>query len=162
MNSYSIKATYCFCSLLVNHELSLLDIFFKSNSRDMNSYSIKATYCFCSLLVNHEFSLLDIFFQSNYRDMNSYIIKATYCFKICSLLVNRGFSLLNVFMVFASGFLILYVLSNSYTMGCPPVRGDIPWALASGLSHVQVDKHGISILYHLYQCRPCTSWDISC
>ena len=35
-------------------------------------------------------------------------------------------------------------LSNSYTMGCPPVRGDNPRALASGLSYVQVAKHGIS------------------
>ena len=36
-------------------------------------------------------------------------------------------------------------------MGCPPVRGDNPQALASGLSYVQVDKHGIGItnLYHL-------------
>ena len=51
---------------------------------------------------------------------------------------------------------------NSYTMGCPPVRGDNPRALASGLSYVQVDKHGITILYHLHQCRPCTSQDISC
>ena len=30
-------------------------------------------------------------------------------------------------------------LSNSYTMGGPPVRGDNPRALASGLSYVQVD-----------------------
>ena len=42
-------------------------------------------------------------------------------------------------------------------MGCPPVRGDNPRALASGLSYVQVDKHGLTILYHLHQCRPCTS-----
>ena len=42
-------------------------------------------------------------------------------------------------------------------MGCPPVRVDNPRALASGLSYVQVDKHGITILYHLHQCRPCTS-----
>ena len=35
-------------------------------------------------------------------------------------------------------------------MGCPPVRGDNPRALASGLSYVQVDKHGITILYHLH------------
>ena len=48
-------------------------------------------------------------------------------------------------------------ISNSYTMGCPPVRGDNPRALASGLSYVQVDKHSITILYHLHQCRPCTS-----
>ena len=31
-------------------------------------------------------------------------------------------------------------LSNSYTMGCPPVRGDNPRAVASGLSYVQVDN----------------------
>ena len=37
------------------------------------------------------------------------------------------------------------MLSNSYTMGCPPVRGDNPRALASGLYYVQVDKHGITI-----------------
>ena len=46
-------------------------------------------------------------------------------------------------------------------MGCPPVRGDNPRALASGLSYVQMDKHGITILNHLNQCRPCTSSDIS-
>ena len=38
-------------------------------------------------------------------------------------------------------------IRNSYTMGCPTVRGDNPRALASGLSYVQVDKHGITILY---------------
>ena len=48
-------------------------------------------------------------------------------------------------------------ISNSYTMGCPPVRGDNSRALASGLSHVHVDKHGITVLYHLHQCRPYTS-----
>ena len=45
-------------------------------------------------------------------------------------------------------------------MGCPHVRGDNSRALASGLSYVHVDKHGITILYHLHQCRPCTSRDI--
>ena len=35
-------------------------------------------------------------------------------------------------------------------MGCPPVRGDNPRALASGLSYVQVDKHRTTILYHLH------------
>ena len=53
-------------------------------------------------------------------------------------------------------------LSNSYTMGCPPVCRDNPRSLASGLSYVQVDKHGITILYHLHQCIPCTSRDIPC
>ena len=35
--------------------------------------------------------------------------------------------------------------SNSYTMACPPVCGDNTRALTSGLSYVQVDKHGITI-----------------
>ena len=35
-------------------------------------------------------------------------------------------------------------------MGCPPVPEDNPQALASGLSYVQVYKHGITILYHLH------------
>ena len=38
------------------------------------------------------------------------------------------------------------VLRNSYTMDCPPVRGDTPRAL----SYVQVDKHDITFLYHLH------------
>ena len=59
-------------------------------------------------------------------------------------------------------FICISLLCNSYTMGCPPVRGDNPRALASGLSYVQVDKHGITSLYHLHLCRPCTSRDISC
>ena len=33
-------------------------------------------------------------------------------------------------------------------MACPPVPGDHPRASASGLSYVQVDKYGITILYH--------------
>ena len=33
-------------------------------------------------------------------------------------------------------------------MGCPPVHVDNPQALVSGLSYVQVDKHGFTILYH--------------
>ena len=36
-------------------------------------------------------------------------------------------------------------LCNSYTIGCLSVRGVNPRALASGLSYVQVDKHGIYI-----------------
>ena len=54
------------------------------------------------------------------------------------------------------------IISNSYAMACPPVRGDNPRALASGLSYVQADKHVITILYHLRQYRPRTSWAISC
>ena len=40
-------------------------------------------------------------------------------------------------------------------MGCPPVRGDNPraLALARGLPYVQVDKHGITILYHLISVK---------
>ena len=47
-------------------------------------------------------------------------------------------------------------------MGCPPVRGDNPRALASGLFYVHVDKHDITILYHIHQYRPCTPRDMSC
>ena len=46
-----------------------------------------------------------------------------------------------------------FKVCNSYTMACPPVRGDNPQALALGLSYVQVDKHGITVLYHLHQCN---------
>ena len=53
-------------------------------------------------------------------------------------------------------------VSYSYAMGCPPVRGDNSRALASGLSYVQVDKHGKAILYHLHKCRTCTSRGILC
>ena len=60
----------------------------------------------------------------------------------------------------------LYVNENrsyiSYIIGCPPVLWDNQRALASGLSYVQVDKHGITVLYHLHRCRPCTSRYISC
>ena len=48
-------------------------------------------------------------------------------------------------------------------MGCLPVRGGNPRALASELSYVTMEKKQvITILYHLHQCRPCTSRDISC
>ena len=59
-------------------------------------------------------------------------------------------------------------------MACPPVHGDNPRALmsglsyvqvdkhVSGLSYVQVDKHGITILCHRHQCRPYTLNAISC
>ena len=55
--------------------------------------------------------------------------------------------------------------SNSYTMGCTPVREDNPRALSSGLSYVLAKKHGItinSILCHPHQCRHCTARAISC
>ena len=64
----------------------------------------------------------------------------------------------NIHLLYISQF---QSISNSYTMSCPPVRRDNPRASASGLSYVQVDKHGITILYHLHQCIPCTSRDIS-
>ena len=54
-----------------------------------------------------------------------------------------------------------HYLCNSYTMGCQLARGENQRALASGLSYVQVDKHGITTLYHLHQCKLCTSRDIS-
>ena len=47
-------------------------------------------------------------------------------------------------------------------MGCPLVHGDNSQALASGLSNVQMDKHGITILYHLHQCRQLAHHEIVC
>ena len=41
--------------------------------------------------------------------------------------------------VFKCRMMLLY-LCNSYTMVCPPVRGDHSRALASGLSLVQADR----------------------
>ena len=35
---------------------------------------------------------------------------------------------------------VMAMLCNSYTMGCPPVRGDNPQALANGPSYVLVEK----------------------
>ena len=49
------------------------------------------------------------------------------------------------FMLMKNKYLNVYCISNSYTMVCRPVRGDNPRALPSGLSYVQVDKHGITI-----------------
>ena len=44
------------------------------------------------------------------------------------------------------------ILRNSYTMGCPPVRGDNPRALPSGLSYVPADNPWYNYyLYHPYQ-----------
>ena len=65
--------------------------------------------------------------------------------------------LINVKMSTIVGIL---TLCNSFTMACPPVRGDNPQALASGLSYVHMDKYGKTVLYHLHQWRPCTSRDI--
>ena len=46
----------------------------------------------------------------------------------------------------------MQVMYYSYAMACPPERGDNPWALASGLSHVHVDKQWYKYyLYHPYQ-----------
>ena len=43
----------------------------------------------------------------------------------------------NSIMEYSIGLQLDKKLSNSYTMACPPVRGDNPRALASGLSYVQ-------------------------
>ena len=73
-------------------------------------------------------------------------------FMLCLLCLMR---IITVSVIRYTGYLnitkdriyLLLLLSNNYIMGCPPVRGDNPRALAS--------KHGITILYHLHQCRPC-------
>ena len=55
-----------------------------------------------------------------------------------------------------------YHIRNSNIIGCPPVRGDNPRALASGLSPRTGGQTLYNYLYHLHQCRPCTSRDSSC
>ena len=40
-------------------------------------------------------------------------------------------------------------LSGSYTMVCPPVRGDNPQALAKGLSPMRRKNYDTAIFYHL-------------
>ena len=50
---------------------------------------------------------------------------------------------------FTLKYFVFLNLCNSYTMSYPPVCGDNPRALESGLSYVQVDKHGITVLYRL-------------
>ena len=44
------------------------------------------------------------------------------------------------------------------------VHGDNPLARARGLSPLQVNNHGITILYHLHQRRPwtCNSYTMGC
>ena len=64
--------------------------------------------------------------------------------------MKKSLSFTDVGKSCSCGEFLTWQICNSYTMGCPPVRGDNPRALASGLSYVQVDKHGITILYHLH------------
>ena len=89
----------------------------------------------------------NVFIQLYFRHIVSCILNILVCTPL-----NRAYT--------ANTATQLVKLCNSYTIACPPVRGDTPRALASGLSYVQVDKLGITILYHLHQCRPCISLDI--
>ena len=68
-------------------------------------------------------------------------------------------TIIDVYFMLLTAYLEMFneTICNSYTMGCLPVSGDNPRVLASGLSYVlQVDTHGIAILYKLHLCRPCT------
>ena len=51
-----------------------------------------------------------------------------------------NFSILSWGYSHALGLRRLINNTRIYTMGCPPVRGDNPRALASGLSYVQADN----------------------
>ena len=53
-------------------------------------------------------------------------------------------------MEFASNCGLSQAVCNSNTMACAPLRGDNPRALASGLSYVQADNHGLTIFYAAY------------
>ena len=56
-------------------------------------------------------------------------------------------------------FISVYILRlyYRYTIVCPPICGENPRALASGLSPVQMDKlwYMYYFLYHLHQCKTC-------
>ena len=80
--------------------------------------------------------------QSRQNIRCSHTLSRTIALHAC---VNDDFSLMRTPLMH------IHILSNSYTMGCPPVRGDNPRALASGLSYVQMDKFGITISNHLHQ-----------
>ena len=56
---------------------------------------------------------------------------------------------------------LLSYLCNCVTMGCSPVRGDNPRALASALSYVQVDKH-FFLFYITYISVDLTRHEIFC
>ena len=62
----------------------------------------------------------------------------------------------------SSGLHLVIASAFGLFLACPHVRGDNPRALASGLSYVQVGKHGLTILNHVHPCRPGTARDISC
>ena len=67
-----------------------------------------------------------------------------------------GSNILHVISCFLHPFIVqvivtIYTCKNNFSMGCPAVRGDNPRALASGLSFIQVDKHGVTIIYHQHQ-----------
>ena len=90
-----------------------------------------------------------IFCQLSYFDTEGYLNE---CFTfLTNILKDPRRLCMKFFLVYSR---------NSYTMGCPPVRGDNPRALASGLSYVQVDKHGINI-YTTYISVDVAHHDIS-
>ena len=121
-----------------------------------------------SLLLRHTNYGRRWMFSTNFKlqaplDILHVCLKSDYQYAMCTKISCSGPSRKRNIIMGVLCFCCLDIsIGNSYTMGCPPVRGDNPRALASGLSYVQVDKHGITILYHLHQCRPCTSRDISC
>ena len=61
---------------------------------------------------------------------------------ICILIILLTTCVLNLVLNYVH-------ICNSFSMDSPHVRNYNPRALASGLSYVQVDKHGVTILYHL-------------
>ena len=63
--------------------------------------------------------------------------------------VPQTFKLVNSFSIqeILDTSLIFCKICNSYTMECTLVRGDHLRALTSGLSHVPVDNHGITIYF---------------
>ena len=80
-------------------------------------------------VIYHKFSRGAAFYTLNGKNVNVMLELV--------LMVRYGYQ---IFYVLIVTFLSIVRLCYSYNMVCPPVRGDNPRALASGLFPVQMDK----------------------
>ena len=95
--------------------------------------------------INHHVHNNDVHYNYDYR-VNTTLYNKGCTDKLMefyedTLLSNGGAIILGLSFVQVYGSVLT---SNRYNIVCPPVRGDNSQALASGLSHVQVDKHAIT------------------
>ena len=120
-------------------------------SASLVSYHFSSTRLINSMKHEHSCKILCLFHSCKNLVEEERTVFLELCGSLCSVSLPRCAVVLSLVCdcVISSSY-----LSNTYTIGCPPVRGDNPY--------VQVDKHCVTILYHLHQCRPCISRDKSC